>query len=417
MDEELDEASGSRRDGMSGAGAASERGEGLEESGEEAGDVGANGGSNVDRSAMEDFLAQMLSQSGELTKDFFRENGMTFEGDEPAPQERPLTPAEAQLVAERVALQAVLDDVRACSGDGRLSTPTHWAELGLAPEHMDDDAFTAFFFDMMEPSQKGEPFEGSGLPVDEGVYGSPEEDAPTDAGDGEVRGPVGAASAAAEGDAGAGEPASDAGDSAADVSAPVDDADACEPANVGTPARADVPSPDGLAGDRASAEGEDGSEPASSSEEGDAAQPAELVEPAVLEHVHDPLDYHDVKVLRGKSETYLYAGDVMSDNYAHWTFLSDEGDDLLTLADNARQESRLYPRPMLAASLTHPPYRWTLDHVYGVFRQMQESGEYPDIQECSATNGDVYYYSTQYLSTPQAKALAQWYSVEKPMNV
>ena len=412
MDEELDEASGSRRDGMSGAGAEPEGDEGLGEG------AGGEGGASVDRSAMEDFLAQMLSQSGELTKDFFRENGMTFEGDEPAPQERPLTPAEAQLVAERAALQAALDDVRACSGDGRLSTPTHWAELGLAPEHMDDDAFTAFFFDMMEPSQRGEPFEGSGLPVDEGVYGSPEGDADPDAGDGEVRGPVGAgASAATDDGAEAEEPAPDAGEPAADEPATVGDADACAPADAGSTSGADETEPDGLAGDRAPAEADAESEPLASSGEGEAAQPAELVEPAVLEHVHDPLDYHDVKVLRGKSETYLYAGDVMSDNYAHWTFLSDEGDDLLTLADNARQESRLYPRPMLAASLTNPPYNWTLDHVYGVFRQMQESGEYPDIQECSATNGDVYYYSTQYLSTPQAKALAQWYSVEKPMNV
>ena len=72
---------------------------------------------------------------------------------------------------------------------------------------------------------------------------------------------------------------------------------------------------------------------------------------------------------------------------------------------------------MRARSLTNAPYGFSLDHVYEVFRQVEASGAYPDIQTCRASNGDVYFYSTTYLSPAQAKALAQWYSVEKAMNV
>ena len=41
----------------------------------------------------------------------------------------------------------------------------------------------------------------------------------------------------------------------------------------------------------------------------------------------------------------------------------EEGDDAPTLADNARAESRMYPRPMLATSLSSKPYRWNAERI------------------------------------------------------
>ncbi len=35
---------------------------------------------------------------------------------------------------------------------------------------------------------------------------------------------------------------------------------------------------------------------------------------------------------RGK-QTYLYSSDYMTDTYAHWAFLAEEGDDVLTLVE------------------------------------------------------------------------------------
>ena len=124
----------------------------------------------------------------------------------------------------------------------------------------------------------------------------------------------------------------------------------------------------------------------------------------------------DIKVLEGK-QTYLYSSDYMTDTYAHWAFLAEEGDDALTLVDNAREESRLYPRPMLAASLSSKPDYWNAEQIEQAWQAVQESGSYPDIKTCEASNGERYFYSTDYLSDAQAKALAEWYSVERYMNV
>lgn len=124
----------------------------------------------------------------------------------------------------------------------------------------------------------------------------------------------------------------------------------------------------------------------------------------------------DIKVLEGK-QTYLYSSDYMTDTYAHWAFLAEEGDDALTLVDNTREESRLYPRPMLAASLSSKPYYWNAEQIEQAWQAVQESGSYPDIKTCEASNGERYFYSTDYLSDAQAKALAEWYSVERYMNV
>lgn len=124
----------------------------------------------------------------------------------------------------------------------------------------------------------------------------------------------------------------------------------------------------------------------------------------------------DIKVLEGK-QTYLYSSDYMTDTYAHWAFLAEEGDDVLTLVENAREESRLYPRPMLATSLSNKPYHWSAEQIEQVWQAVQESGSYPDIKTCGASNGDQYFYSADYLSDAQAKALAEWYSVERYMSV
>ncbi|WP_443729550.1 hypothetical protein [Slackia isoflavoniconvertens] len=162
----------------------------------------------------------------------------------------------------------------------------------------------------------------------------------------------------------------------------------------------------------------------------DAATRASEADEAAGEHVPsaaepDSLDFEieapeweldDIKVLEGK-QTYLYSSDYMTDTYAHWAFLAEEGDDVLTLVENAREESRLYPRPMLATSLSNKPYHWSAEQIEQVWQAVQESGAYPDIKTCGASNGDQYFYSTDYLSDAQAKALAEWYSVERYMSV
>lgn len=165
-----------------------------------------------------------------------------------------------------------------------------------------------------------------------------------------------------------------------------------------------APEADGVAGEHAPSVDEDDS---NTSDAGDSLD-------LEIETVEWKLD--DIKVLEGK-QTYLYSSDYMTDTYAHWAFLAEEGDDTLTLVENAREESRLYPRPMLATSLSSKPYYWSAEQIEQAWQAVQESGSYPDIKTCEASNGERYFYSTDYLSDAQAKALAEWYSVERYMNV
>lgn len=127
-------------------------------------------------------------------------------------------------------------------------------------------------------------------------------------------------------------------------------------------------------------------------------------------------DLDDIAVLEG-SQVYLYSSREMSDAFARWAFMAAEDDDVATLVENARTESKLYPRPLKADSLKNRPLYLTDERIEAAFAAVQESGQYPDIATCSASNGDVYFYSTDYLSDAQAKALAEWESVERRANM
>lgn len=340
---------------------------------------------------LERFLAQMLNASAEVADDYAAQVSAGLRRGDPAeeaPRERPMTPQETQLATERAAVEAVWDDVRACSAEGRLVTPDRWEEAGMVPGHLDPDQFSVLVFDTLEACLEGRPFDGSGLPV------ALEGPASGERADGAEEGSAdGGASEAKRGDEG-GEGASE----GSPVDGEPDGAAPDEPGGCGDARGADTgeePSDDGA--------GEASAEP--------------LLEPRALEEARAPLACSDMVVLEGRKDTYLYARGVMSDNFAHWAFLEAEDDDLLTLVDNVRQESRLYPRPMLAAAFGNPPYRWTKGRTEAAFEAVQACGAYPDIAQVVAGNGDVYYYSADFLSAAQARALAQWYSVEKPMNV
>lgn len=317
---------------------------------------------------LERFLAHMLNTSAEVSGDFASQvgAGLRPKPEEPdAPKERAMSAAETQFVAERTALEGLWRAVRRRSAEGRLGTASQLAELVTVPSHMGDDEFVTMAFEALEACREGRPFEGSGIPA----------------------------------------PEDDEADGQEDLGDPV--AAAAETAGDGTAGGADGVS---------AAQGEGPADKAAVGEE-DAEDAAQWVEPAALEEAHAPLSCDDIVVIEGKADTSLYSRESMTDNFAHWAYLAAENDDLVTFVDNVREESRVYPRPMLAESFKNFPYRWDMERVEAAYGAVRESGEHPDIERVAATNGDVYFYSTDYLSHAQAKALAQWYSVEKPLNV
>ncbi len=158
----------------------------------------------------------------------------------------------------------------------------------------------------------------------------------------------------------------------------------------------------------------------------------------------DPLpepEVTDIVLLYGRSGTYMYSKPLMSHSYAHALFNTAEGDDLATFADvvrtesNAhalfntaegddlatfadavRTESRVYPRPVAASDFLNQPYLWPASMVVSLYEAASRDEAYADIEIPQTSLIESYFYSTRHLSPAQAKALAEWYGVEKFRN-
>lgn len=149
------------------------------------------------------------------------------------------------------------------------------------------------------------------------------------------------------------------------------------------------------------------------SEEGTAevASPHTVLDAIAAGTITIPTD--DITSLEGRDTMYLYSTDHMTDTYAHWAFLAAEDDRVATFVDIVREESRIYPRPMVYRALANPPFNLSEDDVLDVWKTIQETDSYPDIESCEASNGDVYFFSTTYLSRAYAESLAEYNSVER----
>lgn len=140
---------------------------------------------------------------------------------------------------------------------------------------------------------------------------------------------------------------------------------------------------------------------------------AESKDPERRDSAELPCD--DIVTLVGKHSYYLYSTDRMTDAYARWAFLAREDDRVLTFVECVRDESRKYPRPMEASSLTNEPFKLSAEEIDELWQTVRDSGAYPDLDTITASNGDVYYFSTNYLTPAYAASLAEWNSVERDM--
>lgn len=125
----------------------------------------------------------------------------------------------------------------------------------------------------------------------------------------------------------------------------------------------------------------------------------------------------DIRLLMGKNSYYLYDARVMTDTYARWSYLAAEDDPVAAFIECVRDESRTYPRPMAITNLANPPFLMNADAVETAFATARQQGRADDIERIKATNGDVYFYSTAYLTPTRAQSLAQYDVVERAFNV
>lgn len=273
--------------------------------------------------------------------------------------------------AERAFLSAVFDDVRTQSATSALVEPSRWPLMDLVPPHQTPDEWEMFVYEYVEERAKTNAAEESRTSVRSATraVGVPQR---------------------LRADVGANEDAPNSADETdEDASHSACDAPSLDP----SAAAGDAPSPDPAAVVDISS-----------------LDPSAAAEASSPDPVCD-----DIVALVGKRSYYLYSNEHMTDAYARWSFLAAEDDRVLTFVECVREESRTYPRPMGASALTNEPFNFQPAEVAELWETIRESGAYPDIDTVTASNGDVYYFSTEYLSPAYAASLAEWNSVERDM--
>lgn len=356
----------------------------------------------------------------------------TLEGetaDEPTEEEL----AAARELAENNALADVFDDVRKQSADSHLVTPERWPEIGLVPEHMTAEDFEMFVYEWLEDYQAEHKDEIEAERAAERAKAAAVRSATRAVGvppkipnrrleqievDNEAKA-VDKAPEAVEDSAEA--------ESAADVDASVQVDNAAESAEsaavAATPAVSEPApgSPDSAAEDEQPAEDDRSPFAGLRIPEGYRLEQVEgewvLVEDESAAPVRKEIKCNRIKVLMGMHSYYLYDETLMTASYVRWAFLAAEDNPVVTFVECVREDSRVYPRPYAAECLKNPPFRMTDDQIEETWQAVRDSGNYPDIERTEASNGDVYYYSTQYLESGYAASLAEYDAVERPADV
>ena len=352
--------------------------------------------------------------------------------DEPTEEEL----AAARELAENNALADVFDDVRKQSADSHLVTPERWPEIGLVPEHMTAEDFEMFVYEWLEDYQAehkdeieaeraAERAKAAAVRSATRAVGVPpkipnrrleqiEADNEAKAAETADKAPE-AVEDSAEAESAAGVDASVQVDNAA-VSA--------ESAAVAVTPAASEPataSPDSAAEDDQPAEDDRSPFAGLRIPEGYRLEQIEgewvLVEDENAAPVRKEIKCNRIKVLMGMHSYYLYDETLMTASYARWAFLAAEDNPVVTFVECVREDSRVYPRPYAAECLKNPPFRMTDEQIEETWQAVRDSGNYPDIERTEASNGDVYYYSTQYLESGYAASLAEYDAVERPADV
>lgn len=352
--------------------------------------------------------------------------------DEPTEEEL----AAARELAENNALADVFDDVRKQSADSHLVTPERWPEISLVPEHMTAEDFEMFVYEWLEDYQAEHKEEIEAERAAERAKAAAVRSATRAVGvppkipnrrleqieaDNEAKATEAADKApeavedSAEAESAAGVDASTQVDNA--VEAAESAAVAATPA-VSEPAPA---SPDSAAEEEQPAEDDRSPFAGLRIPEGYRLEQIEgewvLVEDENAAPVRKEIKCNRIKVLMGMHSYYLYDETLMTASYARWAFLAAEDNPVVTFVECVREDSRVYPRPYAAECLKNPPFRMTDEQIEETWRTVRDSGNYPDIERTEASNGDVYYYSTQYLESGYAASLAEYDAVERPADV
>ena len=118
-------------------------------------------------------------------------------------------------------------------------------------------------------------------------------------------------------------------------------------------------------------------------------------------------ELNDTVLIKGKKDSYYFDASIMTPEFARVQALIEDKDMLATIAEVARHDSSLYPRPAPFSKFSGYPFRFSVDEIEGAAARMQLSEAYKDIGVVEASNGAKAFYSSQSLSKNYARALFQ----------
>lgn len=327
-------------------------------------------------------------------------------------------------LAENNALADAFDLVRKANKDSKLYKPQRWARAGIAPDHMDAADFPAFvlerlasykieYAEQIEQEEREERERKESVRSAVHAVGVPPKIpnrrlAQIEADEAEQETPVADEAETAE--------------PAVDVVA--DEPQVEEPAAEAVPVQEDgeLTAPEAVQAAEAAADVAD-DDPWANLNVPDGYRlemldgEMVLVKDDSVAPKRKEIDCAHIVILNGLKGTYLYDDRVMTDSYAHWAYLAAEDDPVVTFAECVREDSRVYPRPYLATNLKNPPFKMSDEEIQETWEKIQASDVYSDIERTKASNGDVYFFSTKYLTPQYASSLAEYASVIRPANV
>lgn len=122
----------------------------------------------------------------------------------------------------------------------------------------------------------------------------------------------------------------------------------------------------------------------------------------------------DIKAIHGRKASYLFSEESMSHSFAKLSVRLLENDLVTMLAEQVRNDSKLYPRPSPARQFYGSPFNIEKEQLVELLTTLYKEKEYSDIESFETTNGALYLYSKDSLHPDQARAIAQMQEVEEP---
>ncbi len=115
----------------------------------------------------------------------------------------------------------------------------------------------------------------------------------------------------------------------------------------------------------------------------------------------------DIFVYQGVKQDYFYVYPQLAHNYVRSIALSEENNIANTVLTLVRYDSKTYPRPTKGTDFAKDPYRYTLEQVKLAVEDLQKDPANGDLKIYISRKGTYFLYSTQFLSFPLARKLAE----------